>query len=80
MTTASACASCPFRVGTSMRYDADAMECLHDGNEPACHSKVGRDRIFVHSPMSAPEGSRCAGYDLWIAGDPGHQQPIPFAE
>lgn len=71
----SACKSCPFREGSAMAYDADAMECLDDGNEPACHSKVGVGAIFAHAPLSPVDGTRCAGHDLWEAGTPGFAKP-----
>lgn len=70
-----ACKSCPFRAGSAMAYDADAMEALDDGDEPACHSKVGVGSIFAHAPLSPAEGTRCAGHDLWAAGAPGFCKP-----
>jgi hypothetical protein len=65
------CAQCPFKLGSSYRYDADAMEALNDDNTPACHLQVGLDSIFAHAPLNPPTGSECAGYTAWLDGRSG---------
>ena len=65
-----ACKNCPFREGSPLGYDSDAMEALEDGIEPSCHSLVGVDRIMREIP-----GTRCEGYEAFCRGEPGYQSP-----
>lgn len=67
------CKNCPFKVGSPMGYDADAMETLDDGYEPRCHSLVGADNIFSED---WPTTQRCVGHDLWESGATGFTRPF----
>ena len=67
------CAKCPFRADSPLSYDADAITALEDGNEPACHSIVGRDVIF--EDWNPDESKRCLGYELWLNDTPGFGKP-----
>lgn len=75
MSKRTACPNCPFRVGSPLKYDADAAECLDNGETPACHSKVGLDAIFHHAPMDPPAGKVCLGYEAWVREEPGFARP-----
>ncbi len=67
------CRACPFRVGSPVGYDADAMEALESNIEdPNCHGAVGVDAIFSRPPT---DKTRCTGYDLWAADAAGYQKP-----
>lgn len=67
------CNFCPFRVGSGMAYDEDAMEALdNDFDAPCCHAVVGPDSIFA---TEATSKNRCVGYDKWAAGESGYQRP-----
>ncbi len=68
-----ACAECPFRVGSQVCYDADALEALEDGAEPSCHMVVGMDSIFFAEPPT--DKQRCTGHDRWIDGAEGFREP-----
>lgn len=68
------CASCPFRTGSPLAYDVDAIEALDAGYEPACHSIVGKRAIFREAPYTPPE-KLCTGYLRWAAGRPGYSKP-----
>lgn len=71
-----ACKNCPFRAGSSMGYDADAMEALDDGYEPSCHAIAGVDAIFA---IDIPEESLCAGYAAWCNDESGFRKPAALA-
>ena len=80
MSAKAACAQCPFRVGSGVCYDADALEALADGAEPSCHMVVGMNSIFHAEPPT--DKQRCTGHDLWIDGAAGFREPSgagPFA-
>lgn len=68
MPRTTACAECPFRVGSPLRYDADAMDALESGFVPACHLESGMDAIFVG-------GDTCRGYEAWERGESGFSEP-----
>lgn len=55
------------------------MECFHNDYEPACHTQVGKDRIFAHGPLLAPVGKECAGYVAWLEGKPGYVEPTKLS-
>lgn len=67
-----ACRECPFRIGSALCYDADALEALDDGAEPSCHMVVGMGSIFFAEPS---EKQRCGGHDLWASETPGYREP-----
>ena len=67
-----ACSTCPFRLGSRVVYDDDALEALADGWLPSCHQIVGMQAIF-HEPF--PTSSRCRGHDAWARGDDGFAAP-----
>lgn len=68
-----ACAQCPFRVGSDILYDENALEALDSGHEPACHMVVGRSSLF--SAVFPSDAQVCAGYGAWIDGEPGFCRP-----
>lgn len=67
------CLNCPFKASSPLGYDADAMECLEAGEEPACHSKVGKDAVFAHVPFEPPHP--CIGFLRWAEGVDGFNRP-----
>lgn len=67
-----ACKNCPFRIGSPMGYDPDAMEALDEGYEPSCHATAGVDLIFA---LDWPTESLCAGYRAWTNDEPGFRKP-----
>jgi hypothetical protein len=69
-----ACKNCPFRIGSSMGYDADALQALDDGYEPSCHAVAGVDAIFA---LDWPTESLCAGYRAWTSDEHGFCKPAP---
>jgi hypothetical protein len=71
-----ACPSCPFRKGSPLGYDDDAIEALDDGHIPSCHAVVGKDCVFQNDMPS--EEHRCAGHDAWDEGRPGFCRPRPI--
>lgn len=71
----SACQNCPFRRGSPLGYDRDAMEALRDGNEPSCHMVVGIYAIFSAPQMVPAEHAACVGYRAWCAGVRGFVKP-----
>lgn len=71
----SACKNCPFRSGSPMGYDGDAMEALEEGYEPSCHGVVGADSIFA---LDWPIESLCAGFKAWENDEPGFCKPAPI--
>jgi hypothetical protein len=73
--TGNACENCPFRDGSLMSYDADAMAALADGDEPACHAVVGLDSIFVHSPFTPEDAIACLGFRFWLKRKKGFRRP-----
>lgn len=70
------CKNCPFRAGSSLGYDADALEALDEGLEPSCHSMVGLDSIFAKAD---PGANRCHGHDQWRSGADGFRIPVEVA-
>jgi hypothetical protein len=70
MSAGKLCANCPFRVGSPLGYDADAMEALDAGHEPSCHEVVGLDAVMTGGP-----DERCLGYEAWCDGKRGFQKP-----
>lgn len=62
-----------------MGYDADAIECLDQGEEPACHEIVGPDSIFAHAPFTPGEREACTGHTAWRAQLPGFGRPLALA-
>lgn len=67
------CATCPYRTGSRIAYDNDALEALDAGYEPSCHQVVGADRIFA---VDCPDAATyCVGYERWITEQPGYQRP-----
>lgn len=68
-----ACKDCPFRDGSPVCYDADALEALNDGMTPSCHVVVGDDSIFRFDFPT--DQQRCAGHDLWVEGRAGFVLP-----
>lgn len=69
-----ACKYCPFRDSAEAYcYDADALEALDDGEEPACHAVVGVSAIFAHAPMDPVHP--CDGYRRFHGGEPGYKKP-----
>jgi len=67
-----ACPSCPFRVGSNIVYDADAMEALNNGFIPSCHQIVGTETIFDNL---IPGDAICNGYIAWNCGDVNFSAP-----
>ena len=72
MSKSKPCSKCPFRIGSSIGYDLDAMEALEDGWEPSCHKLVGKNSIFKER---SPVANRCRGYDAMQQGEKGFGPP-----
>lgn len=71
--TRPACRDCPFRVGSPLHYDADAMERLAAGDVPGCHARVGHQHVFA--TLSPPAQDVCVGYEEWLDDLPGRAYP-----
>ena len=71
--TRTACPGCPFRASGGLRYDADAMERLEAGDEPACHEIVGHQAIFAE--LCPPPDRICVGYQEWLDESPDRAKP-----
>ena len=68
------CKHCPFRESPdAYAYDADAMEALEEGHNPACHTIVGADAIFHDAPFDPKHP--CIGHQKWVDGETGFTKP-----
>lgn len=67
------CTECPFRHGSPMSYDADAIIALDEGYEPACHLVVGLSVIF--EDWNPDDSKRCIGYECYMNGVNGFRKP-----
>ena len=64
------CRNCPFRAGSTLGYDADAIEALDSGLTPSCHVQVGTEQIFQDDEKA------CAGFQAWLEDRPGFRKPF----
>lgn len=68
-----ACRDCPFKLGSRIAYDRDAMDALTAGYTPSCHMVVGMDAIF-NDPFPS-EKVACRGHEEWQDGRSGFGLP-----